>query len=168
MNIRLIVPGDDRMAISRVYEESWRHAYQGVIPHAYLDAIPTGYWASAIDMPGRETLLLHDKENIVGVCSFGPSRFKKLVNWGEIFSIYLLPQYMGKGCGTQLLRSAIEELKKRSYKKLFLWVLEENNRARHFYERCGFLKAADVIEEKIGGKNVREIRYVRKVNSEKF
>ena len=95
MNIRLIVPGDDRMAISRVYEESWRHAYQGVIPQTYLDAIPTGYWASAIDMPGRETLLLLDKENIVGVCSFGPSRFKKLVNWGEIFSIYLLPQNMG-------------------------------------------------------------------------
>ena len=46
--------------------------------------------------------------------------------------------------------------------------MEENNRARHFYERCGFLKAADVIEEKIGGKNVREIRYVRKINSEEF
>lgn len=160
MNIRLIVPGDDRMAISRVYEESWRHAYQGVIPHAYLDAIPTGYWASAIDMPGRETLLLLDKENIVGVCSFGPSRFKKLVNWGEIFSIYLLPQYMGKGCGTQLLRSAIEELEKRSYKKLFLWVLEENKRARSFYERLGFYPSSDMMTNCIGGRTLRGIRYI--------
>ena len=75
---------------------------------------------------------------------------------------------MGKGYGKELLKTAISELSAQGFQEIFLWVLEENNRARHFYERCGFLKAADVIEEKIGGKNVREIRYVRKVNSEKF
>lgn len=54
------------------------------------------------------------------------------------------------------------ELSAQGFQEIFLWVLEENNRARCFYERYGFLKAEDVIEEKIGGKNVREIRYVLK------
>ena len=100
---------------------------------------------------------------MVGTSSFCPSRFPQFEDCGEIISLYLLPEYMGKGYGKELLKTAISELSAQGFQEIFLWVLEENNRARHFYERCGFLKAADVIEKKIGGKNIREIRYVRKV-----
>ena len=105
---------------------------------------------------------------MVGTSSFCLSRFPQFEDCGEIISLYLLPEYMGKGYGKELLKTAISELSAQGFQEIFLWVLEENNRARHFYERYGFLKAADVIEEKIGGKNVREIRYVRKINSEEF
>ena len=37
MEIRLLLPGDDRREVSRVYEEIWRFAYRGIIPQAYLD-----------------------------------------------------------------------------------------------------------------------------------
>lgn len=32
MEIRYITSTDDRMAISKVYEESWKCAYKGIIP----------------------------------------------------------------------------------------------------------------------------------------
>lgn len=45
MEIRYIMPIDDRRMISKVYEESWRSAYKGIIPQEYLDSIPEGRWA---------------------------------------------------------------------------------------------------------------------------
>lgn len=36
MEIRYIAPADDRMAISTIYEESWKCAYQAIIPQDYL------------------------------------------------------------------------------------------------------------------------------------
>lgn len=32
MEIRKLRPGDDLFAVSRVYEESWREVYRGLLP----------------------------------------------------------------------------------------------------------------------------------------
>lgn len=166
MYVRYIRPEDDRMSISEIYERSWKYAYKDILPDSYLNAIPRGHWASVIDSPGWNTLILFEQEKMVGTSSFCQSRFPQFEGCGEIISLYLLPEYMGKGYGKELLKTVTMELSAQGFQKIFLWVLEENNRARHFYERYGFLKAVDVIEEKIGGKNVREIRYVQEVNLE--
>ena len=42
MEIRYHSESDDRKEISRIYEESWKYAYRGIIPQEYLDAIPEG------------------------------------------------------------------------------------------------------------------------------
>ena len=49
MEIREILPSDDRRELSRIYEESWKSAYRGIIPQAYLDSIPEGRWAGALE-----------------------------------------------------------------------------------------------------------------------
>ena len=51
MEIRRMRPGDSRMDISRIYEESWKSAYKGIIPQTYLDSIPKGRWAPCLDQP---------------------------------------------------------------------------------------------------------------------
>lgn len=135
MQIRYITPTDDRMAISKIYEESWKYAYRGVIPQEYLDSIPKGRWAANLDSMGRETLVCVDSEKMVGACSFSKSRSEQYHGWGEVISIYLLPDYIGKGYGKALMESAILELKKQGYQDVFLWCLEKNSRARRFYEQ---------------------------------
>ena len=55
--------------------------------------------------------------------------------------------------------AVLEELKKRGYRDAFLWTLEENERARRFYEKYGFTCTGETLETRIGGKTVREIRY---------
>ena len=70
MEIRYIHPADSRPAISRVYEKSWKYAYQGIIPQAYLDSIPEGRWADNLDRPDLHTLLCVDGGSIVGTSSF--------------------------------------------------------------------------------------------------
>ena len=160
MEIRYILPTDDRMAISNIYEESWKCAYKGIIPQYYLNSIPKGRWSSSIDNPNWKTLICIEDDKIIGTCSFCKSRFEQFPNWGEIISIYLLPDYLGKGCGEALMKTALSELKKQGYEKIFLWVLEENVRARYFYEQFGFSPTDDFINDNIGGKELREVRYV--------
>jgi GNAT superfamily N-acetyltransferase len=99
MEIRKLCKGDDLFSVSRVYEESWRAAYRGSLPQGYLDSLPTGKWVPYLEQAGRESLLLLDGEIIVGTASCCASRFPELPGWGEIVSIYLLPEYWGKGYG---------------------------------------------------------------------
>lgn len=162
IEIRYMTSDDDRTEISRIYEESWKYAYAGIIPQNYLDSIPEGQWISGLDHPERKTLICVEDSKFVGTSSFGKSRFGQFDDWGEIISIYLLPAYMGKGHGKLLLRAAVSELKNLGYEDAFLWVLEENARARHFYERFGFRQTEDYLDNDIGGKTLREIRYTYK------
>ena len=163
IEIRYIEPTDNRIAISEIYEKSWKYAYNGIIPQDYLNSIPKGKWASNSDNPSRKTLICIVNDSLIGTSSFGKSRFEKFSDWGEIISIYLLPDYFGKGYGKLLLQAAISELEKMGYKNIFLWVLMDNIRARNFYERFGFSRTDDYLDDNIGGKELQEIRYIYKI-----
>ena len=91
-----------------------------------------------MEQTGRESLLLLDEGKIIGTASCCAGRVHELLDWGEIVSIYLLPEYWGKGGGKLLFSTAAEQLEYMGYRKLFLWVLESNQKARIFYERMGF------------------------------
>ena len=164
MEIRKICETDSREELSRVYEESWKHAYKDISPQAYLDAIPRGRWAKTPDMDGMYTLVLIEDGCIAGTTSFCRSRFQETADFGEIVSIYLLPEYMGKGYGEALLNAAVAELSIRGFRDIFLWVLEENARARRFYEKCGFHCAKIYLNDTIGGRALREVQYRKAID----
>lgn len=160
MIIRLINEKDDRAAISRVYEESWKSAYKNIIPQDYLESIKKGHWVKSLDRGIWKTLIVLEGDHIVGTSSYCESRFPEMKGYGEIVSIYLLPEYMGKGYGKALLCEAVKNLAKEGYTKIFLWVLEENVHARAFYERMGFQKQEVCLNDNIGGKDLREVQYI--------
>lgn len=159
MIIRKLEPDDDRMAVSHVYEESWKYGYKGLIPQEYLDSIPKGRWATRVDRPGFNALVMIDGDRIFGTSGYGKSRCADLKDFGEIISIYLLPEYIGKGYGRQLLKETVRELKESGFHDIYLWVLKGNYRARRFYEKYGFLLSDVYLNDNIGGRDLREIRY---------
>lgn len=159
MEIRHMLPSDDRLAISDIYEKSWKFAYKGIVPQSYLDGIPSGRWAGSIDGAGKYNAVIVENGEFIGTSCFCKSRFAELENFGEIVSLYLLPEYIGRGYGKKLMEYVVCELKKLGYSDIFLWVLEENARARAFYERFGFAADGGVTATEIGGKLLREIRY---------
>lgn len=69
--------------------------------------------------------------------------------WGEVVAIYLLPEIWGSGQGRELLRYWLGKLKKKVVKNICLWVLEDNIRARKFYEKNGFQLSGNKCEIKI-------------------
>lgn len=159
MEIRHITQSDDRFAISRIYEESWKFAYKNILPQSYLESIQTGRWVPNLDKEGMHSLVLIEDGIFIGTSSYCKSRFSDFNNFGEIVSIYLLPQYIGKGYGKLLLDAVVGELEQLGFQDIFLWVLEDNLRARKFYEKSGFIFSGSYLDDNIGGKELREMQY---------
>lgn len=163
MDIRYMTATDDRNEISEVYEQSWKHAYQGIIPDEFLESIPQGKWAEHLNREGMFHLVAIDEGRIVGTASFGRSRWEKHPKHGEIVSIYLLPEYMGQGIGAKLLRACYTQLRQQDYERVLLWVLEDNQRARNFYEKNGFICQEETMESEYSGKMVKEVLYEKEL-----
>lgn len=159
MEIRYLNQNDDLFEISNIYESSWKYAYKKIIPQDYLDSISKGRWANSINREGMNNLVLIEDGLIVGTASFCKSRWEQYSDFGEIVSIYLLPDYIGKGYGSHLLKRCIEQLNKLGFTKLLLWVLEDNTRARRFYEKNSFNCSNEYLNDSIGGKEIREVMY---------
>ena len=62
------------------------------------------------------------------------------------FAISFYPEYRGRGMGTALMQSMLDELRKRGYKKTSLSV-QKANYALKLYEKVGFKLYADHGEE---------------------
>lgn len=167
MELRYIIPEDDRFALSRIYEKSWRRAYKDILPRSFLDSIPEGFWASRIDCPGRKTVLALTGGKPVGICSFGESRAAESPPWSEIYSIYVLPEYTGRGYGKALLNFALSELKKSDCAGIFLWVFAENTSARSFYEKHNFLSTGELSSDTFEETSVPKIKYIYKLQGER-
>ena len=163
MEVRPLRETDGRLAVSRIYEESWRSAYRGIVPQAYLDGIPAGLWAANLDQGGRRSLVLEEGGRLVGTACVSPSRWPDYPDFGEVVALYLLPEYTGRGYGTALLAAAVERLAGQGYRDVLLWVLEDNRRARAFYEKQGFRFSGQRMEHAVGGKPLGELLYLRHI-----
>ena len=84
-----------------------------------------------------------------------------MTGWGEIISIYLLPEYFGKGYAKPLFDCSINTLIGAGFNSIYLWVRHENSRAKRFYEKQGFRHNGDTAVITIGGKELIEARYTK-------
>ncbi len=157
--IRYVNRDDDPLEISEIYEKSWKYAYKDIIPQSFLDSIPSGRWAGKINKNGMNSLIMILNGKIIGTAGLCRSRWERFSDHGEIVSIYFLPEYMGKGYGTLLLKRCIVELNRLGFDKILLWVLEDNAKARKFYEKNGFVLTDEYMTDNIGGKELREVMY---------
>ena len=74
----------------------------------------------------------------------------------EIVAIHSLPESWGTGLGSAMLQTALAQI---GAQTVFLWVFQENKRARRFYEKHGFRwDGSERISEFDGAV---EVRYVR-------
>nr|UWI51934.1 GNAT family N-acetyltransferase [Clostridioides difficile] len=155
---------DDVEDISEIYAQSWKTAYKGIIPQDYLDNLKNDFWVETfkdlIENNKITAKMVFDNKKSIGCIAYGNSRDDTLKDWGEIVSLYLLPQYFGKGVGNEIFQSAIDDMKLAGFSNIYLWVLEENQRARKFYEKHGFYCNNDIYTVKIMDKKINDIRYI--------
>lgn len=78
----------------------------------------------------------------------------------ELYAIYVMPQRWSTGAGRALMDAVLELAAAGGYACISLWVLQDNPRARRFYERAGFRETGDSqLLDDLGG--VVEVRYER-------
>jgi GNAT superfamily N-acetyltransferase len=130
--------------VARVHVRSWQSGYAGIIPAGYLAALDPAAFAArrrAQPIPARSgSLVAEDDGRIVGLASFGPYRPEEGnldPETGELYAIYVDPEHWGTGAGRRLLATVQTNLTESGFRGMRLWVLEENHRARRFYESVG-------------------------------
>jgi ribosomal protein S18 acetylase RimI-like enzyme len=135
---------NDAPALSRVHVDSWRAAYGGLVPDSSLQAF-TYEWREesfrcSLAASAEETYLVQVEGEVVGFLTLGAARDPDLDvgRTGEIWGIYISPGYWRKGIGKRLAEEAERILKSGGYEDAVLWVLEDNQQARRFYEAMGF------------------------------
>ncbi len=163
MEIRRVRPNDDFDAIGEIYAQSWKAAYAGIVPQVFLDALTGAHWAGNLEKMQYDAYVLLDGGVYVGTSSVCAARDEGMAGWGEIISIYLLPSYFDRGCGGPLFEHAVQALADKGYADIYLWVLEDNVRARRFYEKHGFAPNGDAATITIADKPLCELRYVRRL-----
>jgi len=146
----------------------WQDAYKGIISDDYLESMPaqlekrTEWNRQTLSEPGDcEYLCVTYDGEMIGRLVYSKCRDedKAETNSGEIHAIYLLADYWDKGYGKQMMDFAIRELNQAGYKEVVVWVLENNNRAKLFYENYGFVLDGTSKEIEIG-ETLIEVRYV--------
>ena len=100
-----------------------------------------------------------DGEAVIGFTYIGPSEDPGVA---ELYAIHVDPAHIGAGVGRQLMINALESLATRGDKAV-LWVLEDNERARHFYEKGGWTADGITRDAPMGGEKTHQLRYARSV-----
>lgn len=163
---------DDAAEIALVHVRSWQAAYRQMIPDAVLDALSgqlrerTVSWQARIvssEPEDRSVIVAELDGEIAGFASTGPCRDedRDASVTGEIYGFYVDPPLWRQGVGSVLMPVATARLEDQGWVEASLWVLEENRRARTFYERYGFVADGTRKSFEIGGASPVEVRYER-------
>lgn len=153
MQIRPATAADVR-AMARVYVDTWKATYRGILPDAYLDAMTVEETAFALkrEMQGAGvSTFVSELEGgqLVGLSTGGIDRRRDHIYGAEIFSLYVQPACQRRGIGLKLVTRLVEHMNRLGIFALKVQVLGANP-YRRFYEKhngvllaCGRIRFAD-------------------------
>ena len=161
VEIRLATVKDAR-AIAQVHIASWRATYPGIVPQDYIDSLRleefTERWRDRLFTHAEMLIYVADRDGtICGFSSGGPARAEMSGFSGELYAIYLTPEWQSKGVGSRLFWAVAEHLELAGHAGMYVRVLEENP-SQCFYQRMGGSRLS-TAEIELGGKSLKEASY---------
>ena len=147
---------NDADIVGYVHSTAWKQAYKDIFPMDYLEADTPEVRACEFREACRDErilyFLLYEDKTAIGIVKVESERNERC----EILSIYILEKYRNKGYGKQFIAYLKDTFE---YKKIYLWVLEENMKARFFYESEGFCLTGKKREIN-RGKQFKQLEYM--------
>jgi ribosomal protein S18 acetylase RimI-like enzyme len=160
IEIRRARPADAK-SVATAHDDAWRGAYQGVIPGPELERLIArrgeAWWNGAIRKGSRISLLAFG-DTIAGYANYGRNRARSLYYDGEIYELYLRPEFQGLGFGRRLFTAARRDLAHSGMKSVVVWALSDNEPAVEFYRALGG-RAVARSSEKFGDKVLEKVAY---------
>jgi ribosomal protein S18 acetylase RimI-like enzyme len=152
---------DDAAEIARVYEESWRSTYQGIIPHLHLERMIARrgprWWQQSVRRGNAVSVMTFNGQP-QGYASYGQARHAPNRSTGEIYELYIAPCFQGLGIGKKLFIDARRKLERRGLRSLVIWALADNQAACDFYSRQGGKRVA-VAPEHYGRVELQKVAF---------
>ena len=148
----------DAPRIATLHAASWRRAYRGMLSDEYLDTDLESdrgkVWTGRLSTPNpkQRVVLSEISDQLAGfACALGSED----PDLGTLLdNLHVSHEFQQQGIGARLLMEIVSWCQTEfAGQGLFLWVLEANLKARHFYEHLGATKAGeDVWRSPDGGK----------------
>jgi ribosomal protein S18 acetylase RimI-like enzyme len=166
---------EDAYDIARVHTTAWQVAYDTIFPGDALTQLDetadrrAAFWRREVeaDVPLATTLVAERNDEIVGFVDLRPSRDDDAEpeRTVELTAIYVAPAAWGVGAGRLLMTEALERIRSLGFEDATLWVLDDNPRARRFYEIAGWRTDGAVKEEEFLDTLVSVVRYRIRLSS---
>ncbi|HEY1926676.1 MAG TPA: GNAT family N-acetyltransferase [Caulobacteraceae bacterium] len=147
-NILPAGPGD-AAALARVHVRAWRETYAGMLPGPFLAQMNPGVYARR----WRRQLMTADSSELI-LCAEGAGGLvgycgaSERAGGAEVSTLYVVRPAQRRGLGKRLLSSAAKVMAARGAPSLHLWVLNDNTKARAFYEHLG---GVPIEERRVSG-----------------
>jgi ribosomal protein S18 acetylase RimI-like enzyme len=133
----------DVAAIAALHADSWRSGYRTILSDDYLEKEVyrerLAVWQERFSRTCQKAMFVMVAEanlTVVGfVCVFPD---EDSVFGSFLDNLHVAPRMTGQGIGRKLLSEAVRHLATNGSRSgLYLWVIEQNERARRFYEKAG-------------------------------
>lgn len=132
----------DCAAVAEAHVRSWRGSFEGLVPQGFLDAMSverrTNAFAQRFAAGGFYRMFVAEAagSGVVGFADFGEPRGAIEGYDGELYAIYLLPEFQRRGLGRELFKLGTKFLAANGRRSMYLLALEVSP-YRTFYERMG-------------------------------
>jgi ribosomal protein S18 acetylase RimI-like enzyme len=133
-------PGDAGQ-IASLHADSWRRHYRGAYTDSFLDGdVVTdrrSVWTARLEAPKRTvTILAEADKRLVGFVHVVLDDDPK---WGSLVdNLHVVDDRRRTGIGSDLLGRAAQAIREGTTNRtMFLWVLQQNTAAQHFYLAAG-------------------------------
>src|SRR6266478_3248051 len=151
----------DAVALASAHDEAWRTAYRAIIPGPELDKLinrrGAEWWEGAIRKGSRISILVFG-DTVAGYTNYGRNRARSLAYDGEIYELYLRPEFQGLGFGRKLFQSVRRDLGQSGLHSLVVWALSDNESAVEFYRNLGG-RAVARSSERFGTKVLDKVAF---------
>ncbi len=154
----------DATAIAKIHIDTWRDTYAGLIPDRILlkmsERVHVAMWSAELARSRSDGAILVAHDTGAGVIGFGSCGRVRVADppySGEVFTLYVYPDFQGNGIGKRLLEALFRRLLKQDLGSALIWVLADNP-ARFFYQAMGGTVVA-VREQRLWGTTLEESGY---------
>lgn len=117
--------------------QAWRESYAGLLDAGYLTQRTAQRCMELALHTPHDVLLAQVDGKTVGFAAYGPARGTNEAGLAEVYALYVLKDYQGRGIGRDLINECLNRLS--SYPRCILWVLQNNCKAIAFYRRRGYV-----------------------------
>lgn len=132
----------DCKTIAHIVTVAWQQTYRGIVNDEFLDNLSINEkergeksFNKFNDKDNHQFVLVVD-DKIVGFIKVGITDYIEYENQGEIFALYIIKEYQGKGYGRELIKYGIDELKRLGCSKMIIGCLKDNS-SNEFYKHIG-------------------------------
>lgn len=140
--IRKVKMGDET-TLAYIQTESWKTAFKGIISDEDLQKYTelsraTAMYNRLLNENIGNGYILEVNGMPHCIAYWDKARDEDMVGYAELICIHSLRSNWRKGFGTKMMNKVIQDIKEAGYNKVMLWVFTKNDRARSFYEACGY------------------------------